>query len=153
MSAGSGTLNVNVDSPPYCTVYIDGNSIGHTPISNYSLAAGAHALRVSKDSTWVDYTESINVPGGGSITRNISFLPSNIRRIHGHVYDMTMAPLFNAKVTLQSMSVYTDLTGWYDMRNPPMVSGPITATYSFWSDTLMITSPSSGGLHIDFLVH
>jgi len=151
--AAAGTLNVNVDSPYACSVYVDGSLIGTTPVVGKSVAAGSHQLRIGKDSTWADYTETINVPGGGAISRNISELSSNVRRIHGHVYNMSMQPQPGASVTFQSAVVYADLLGWFDMQNPPQYSGPITARSGYLSDTLTITSPVSGGLHLVFMVH
>lgn len=150
---GFGTINVTVSSPPYCEVYIDGSYIGKTPIKNYTITAGTHKLKIRKDSTWYDYEETFTLSAGGTFTRNLDALLSVIRRIHGHVLLFpNLDPISWAKVEFMGAVVYTDLLGWFDMRDPPMYSGPITASYGFKSETKWITSPITGGLHLVFIL-
>jgi hypothetical protein len=53
----------NIDSTPWATIYVDGQSLGITPIVKRSLPAGRHKLKaVAKDGRTKEM--SIDIPSG-----------------------------------------------------------------------------------------
>jgi hypothetical protein len=54
---------LSIDSTPWATIYVDGKSLGITPIVKRSLPAGRHKLRaVLKDGR--EKEQSITIPAG-----------------------------------------------------------------------------------------
>jgi len=148
-----GTISIDSE-PVYCDVFIDDVNIGKTPIENYSIPSGGHTIRVHKDETWVDWGQSFVIGGGEHIDFGTVSLSSAIRRIYGWVIDLSTGKgIPGAKVEFMYDYVTTDLIGWYDWKDPPLASGPITASANnYYSETQYITSPTEGGLRVSFVL-
>ena len=75
---GVGYISV-VSSPSGADMYINGDKIGATPISNYRLRAGSYSIAVKKDG-YKDYTKEVEVKSGGSINiaANLSALTGTL---------------------------------------------------------------------------
>ncbi|QDA31598.1 PEGA domain-containing protein [Thermococcus indicus] len=61
-----GYLSVESD-PSGAEVYVDGNYIGTTPITDYKLSPGEHSIRIKKDG-YEEYTKTVSVEAGKSVS-------------------------------------------------------------------------------------
>jgi hypothetical protein len=59
---------ISIMSVPAAEVFIDGESIGFTPVRNREINAGRHVLRLVNDQFNMDYTENVNITSGESQT-------------------------------------------------------------------------------------
>ncbi|HKE20476.1 MAG TPA: serine/threonine-protein kinase, partial [Kofleriaceae bacterium] len=61
----------SVDASPYATIYIDGDSIGITPLVRVALKPGKHAVRAVSE-TGVEDRFSITIRAGDTVTRRLN---------------------------------------------------------------------------------
>lgn len=68
---GNGTLTVRAS--PYCSVYLDKNKLGDTPLNGVSIPAGSHRLRCVNRKLGIKDDKSITVEDGDSVTESFRF--------------------------------------------------------------------------------
>ena len=71
------TARLFVDSKPWSNVFIDGKSVGQTPVTNLNISAGNHTLRLVNPDLNQTKTVSIQAKPGQTIRKRITFSTSS----------------------------------------------------------------------------
>jgi len=67
---------LTIDASPFGEVYIDGTDVGQTPIVEYAVAPGRHAIRVEHPG-YKTVTETVQVDRTSTVRKRYALLPES----------------------------------------------------------------------------
>ena len=68
-----GKAKLTIDASPWANVFVDGKKVGQTPVTNYTIAAGPHSIKVTNPDLNQTRTLKIDAKPNEVIRKKVTF--------------------------------------------------------------------------------